>query len=325
MLIMEMIVSPVFFSIRIPETYQVADTLLLPPPSTIGGALAYSYAVWKSCKFTEALQIFAKSWFFAIPLREIVLSSIVLRRCRLLQKREPLRDGDKKWIASKYDSLMKMKGLRIVKVKKKKKEALEIYLGDQKVSYRDKMLETFRKISHPCYWEYYSKQFFDAMIRRYAFTERMYIGAVIPTSEKFIPSFTRLGDTESFVSITAINFIKDFTIDEISSGKIESDSYVFLVYNNAEIARPYKPLPIQMMSSPLYLIERNTGNAKKYICPAVLPLHMSIRQISSREIEVYLPTKVEVEIKRSIDVISYKSKLLNQNLTILIPKEVISK
>ncbi len=315
MLIVEILASPVFFSIRIPETFQVADTLLLPPPSTIGGAFAYSYATWKNYKFQDALKIFANAWFFAIPLNYIVVSSVILRRCRLLQVGEPLIRG-RNWrtklknkLPSYVYEILERKGL------------LSELRND-----RRSLLNILKKANVPYYWHYYSTTFFDAMIRRYAFTGYIYIGGIIPVDEQFVPCFTRLGDTESFISLQSINFVKNFDLNVISSGEVKSDSYVFLTYEETEIARPLEPLPIQMMSTPIYIIkryeEKHRRVERRHVFPAVLPLRMEIKHIAGRNIEIYIPTKVRVEIRSKVQLISYKSKILNRIVNVVVPSKV---
>lgn len=318
MLLIETLISPFFFSVRIPGAYQVAEASPLPPPSTIGGAFAYSYALWKGVNFLEALEIFAKnSWYYAIPIGDIVFSSIILRRSRLLQVREPFvrRPDDWKRVIDALPPDLK---------EQMKKHNL---LDRSKLRYRHDFLRILRTLKHEYYWKYYTSTFFDAMIRRYVFTNGLYIAGIIPIEEAFPLVSTRLGDTESYIGVKRISVVNQFRLQKISTGIIRSPSYAPISYGDKRLLLPKGDWPIQLLTWPRYLLDRLSKHKKPsrnvYISPVVLPLRREIRRINGKDIEVFIPSEIVVEIRSEVYVLEYDSSLLNTRVKIIVPTQAI--
>lgn len=317
MRIIELLVSPIFFSIRLPEAYQVADSLLLPPPSTISGALAYSYAVWKGMRFQESLEIFTDSWCFAIPCSVIIPSSIILRRLRLLQTGEPFARSKEDWerIINRLPKSV---------VSELEKAGL---LNRSKIRYRHDFLRILRDLKSDYYWRYYGDTFFDAMIRRYVFAECLYLGGLIPIEDSFVPSFTRLGDTESYLAIKEACFIDSFKLRKIRDDIIFSDTYAFLSYEDQKIIEPMDDSPIQLLSAPRFLLERMHTERRraryKYVLPAILPLKREMQRLADKDVEVFLPKRIKIRVISEAYVLSYNSKILGRELSIVVPKGIV--
>ncbi|MHA1609206.1 MAG: type I-A CRISPR-associated protein Cas5a [Candidatus Njordarchaeales archaeon] len=317
MRVLELLASPIFFSIRLPEAYQVATSLLLPPPSAISGALAYSYAIWKDVKFQDSLEKFANSWCFTIPCAPIIQSSIILRRLRLLQAGESFARSKKEWerilkkIPSNVKSELEKRGL----------------LDRSKLRYRHDFLRVLKDIRSDYYWRYYRETLFDAMIRGYVFTDSLYLGCLLSFEEEFMPCFTRLGDTESYLAIKELQFIDSFELKRISKGnEIESYSYVFLKYGGKALVKPMVDSLIQPLSAPGFLIERLKGRKRakyQYVLPAILPLRREVRRIAGKDVEIFYPRKIRVKVLSEVYLLSYESKILKREVSIIIPEEAI--
>ena len=306
MILIEALISPFFFSVRMPGAYQVAETLPLPPPSTIGGIFAYSYATWKNLEFKKALEkLTVNSWYFAIPISTLTLSSIILRRCRLLQSAEPIRDRNR--VINRLPPDVREKIVKSEDIRR--------------LTYRQDLLHALRILKLDYYWEYYNQTFFDAMIRRYIFTSSLYIAGLIPIDETFPISSTRLGDTESYFSIKKIRTIEDFNIEIVSKNVIKTQSYAPLSYLNKNLLIPKGDWPIQLISTPCYLLERE--RLKKFLSPAVLPLEKRVFRINKKDVEVFSPKEIEVEILSEVCLLEYKSKLLGKEIKVIIPSNVL--
>jgi len=298
MIVVEAILSPSFFSIRIPEVFQVADTYPLPPPSTIAGAFAYSYAIWKGINFEEALRIFAndKNWYFAIPLSEITISSVILRRIRILQaKADPIRDRKKEL-------------QKVQKVDPRAFEALSKF--ENRLKKRADMLGILKELGLDYYYSYYETKMFDAMFRRYAFTPRMYIGALINIDERFPLSFTRIGDTESHVTVSRVEYIDNFYEEIIAASKI-IDFNAYLPLSN-DIKSLEGDFVIYKMTLPTFLLDRDI----KQSISMVIPLKKIIKKVNKKDVEVYVPSIFKVSFSSDRKVYVYKSRLLGKEVII---------
>ena len=313
MILVEVLASPFFYSTRLLEAYQVAETMPLPPPSTIGGAFAYSYAIWKGIDFRESLKIFAENaWYYVIPESDIILSSIILRRIRLLQLKEAL-------IRSRRDRERFIERLPedVAEILKKRENIIN------KLKTRHDFLRLLRDLNLEYYWTYYTKTFFDAMIRRYAFTNSIYIAGLIQKiNEKFPLGFTRLGDTESYLAIKKINFIKEFKLDRVANGYIETPAYALISYKDKNLVLPVENKegwPIIFMTEPKYLLDRNKTNK----VPMILPLVKRVKRVNNKEIETYVPKPLKLKIISEIYVLKYYSNILKKEVKVIIPKDII--
>lgn len=315
MIVVEALTSPLFFSIRLPGAFQVAETLPLPSPSTIGGAFAYSYAIWEGTDFSESLRVFASNaWYYAIPLSDIVASSIILRRSRLLQVGEPFVRSKDDWnrLASRLPE-------NVVKTLKEKG-----LFDRSKLRYRHDFLRVLKSLGHEHYWKYYADTFFDAMIRRYAFTSNLYVAGLVPIDKKFPLSFTRLGDTESYLGIRKMSFVEEFELKKVSSEVLSSPAYAFISYRGKKLVSPRGDWPIQLLSAPYYLLDRLKGYGRsEYVSPAVLPIRREIRSINGKDIEVFVPAEIEVEVISEVFVLTYNSNLLGRKVKVIIPVQAI--
>ena len=265
-MIIEALISPSFFSIKVPEAFQVADTYVLPPPSTIAGAFAYSYAIWKNIDFQEALRVFAdfSNWYFVKPLSEIMISSIILRRVRILQAAYGAVDIKKE----------------VKKLSEIQPNAVEVLdkagLLRKKAPRRSELLRVLRDAGLDYYYSYYEEKMFDALFRRYAFTPKLYIAAFLPNlNERFPLSFTRLGDTESYVTVNRVEYIEDFeTIDEKEA---ELDSYAVLSYRDKKILTLISgDVFIQKMTMHTFLLNRRS--LRENLAVIVQPLKKLIKK-----------------------------------------------
>ena len=307
MIIIEAILSPTFFSIRSPESFQVAETLLLPPPSTIAGAFAFSYALWKNENFIESLKKLAKNaWYFSVPLSPIVLSSVILSRSRLMQvEKRKIKKKDIMKIVSRSDyRKLESQGLL------------------DKIRYRYQLLDALWKIKSPTYWKYYLNTFFDAMVRRYVFTTSLYIAGLVNVDERFTLCFSRMGDTESMINVREIAFIEDYDLETLKQGEeCRTESYAFTTYGNTKVVTASGDYTLQQMTGPMFLLERIEKRRKiSHIGSCALPLKRVIKRIGSKEISAYEPSSFSVEVLTESKLLSYRSKLLNSNINVIIPK-----
>ena len=312
MLIIEVIVNPLFYSIRIPETYQVAESYILPPPTTIAGAIIYSYAIWTKKNFTDALMdITSDSWFFAVPLGELTSTHVVLRRNRFLQVKDNIRN--KKKFYSKLPE-----------------EVRVLFNSEADIPYSKvefaSMLRDHGLLDY--YYDYYSKTFTDALYRNYIFTNEIYIAALLPLNEKFYPAFTRIGDTESLVTVKKVSIIEenDIKVNYVEKGEeIETKTFTFLKYNGEAIIEPLNGGLIQQFVRLNALIDREKKGEKfnytEYLEPALLPLTKEIRKVKRKKMVIYTPTLLKVRTVKGVRVLTYKSKLLGEKMRVIIPSE----
>jgi len=314
MRVIEAIVSFPIFSIKLPQAFQVADTYLLPPPSTICGALAYSYAISKRTFFEHALEKFAKNtWCFAIPITDIVVSSVILRRIRILDKKD--------------DPLIKVKASErdkaLSKFPKNIQDVVREYFdrtGRKTIKIRD-VLEVLYDKGLEDYWFLYNSKLFDAMYRRYASTAEVYVAAITTIGDDFIPSFSRMGDTESYVSIREMAVIKEIKKESIGPKEnVVVDSYVPMIYRGKTISIPNEPYIIQTMTEPLYLLDRRN---RAYYFESVLPLKQSTKRLRRKTIVLFSRTSgVNVRTIEEASLFKYKSSVLKKEVSVLLPKEV---
>lgn len=80
--------KPTFYSIRHSESFQVAKSLIIPQPTTLIGALAYTYAITNNVGRLEALNTITANTVIARAklLSPAVVESVILRRLRILDK-----------------------------------------------------------------------------------------------------------------------------------------------------------------------------------------------------------------------------------------------
>ena len=315
MRIIEAIVSFPLFSVRLPEAFQVAESNLLPPPSTICGAFAYSYANWCGIKFEEALSRMVKdSWYFAIPLSNITYSSIILRRNRLLDKisvalfKSP-KERDK--ILEKFPQ--DVRAIVISYMQRTRRKGM----------YVKEFLDALHTSHNEYYWRWYENKIFDAMYRRYVSSVKMYIAGIVNVEEFFPLNFSRLGDTESYVSIVSCSVIEndEIGIQELSSGTVETNTYAPLTYRDNTFSLPIDRCVIQKMAEPEFLLDRRS---RRYLFSAMLPLRQTIREAQGRSIMVFEPVDlIRIELRRRAKIITYNSRILGREIKVIVPSEAM--
>lgn len=101
--------KPTFYSIRHSETFQVAKSLIIPQPTTLIGALAYTYAITNNVGRLEALNTITANTVIARAklLSPAVVESVILRRLRILDKGME-RKGKKGRAEAGYSKLLRL-------------------------------------------------------------------------------------------------------------------------------------------------------------------------------------------------------------------------
>lgn len=285
------------FSTLDPYVFQYGATTLLPFPSTIAGALIYAYAVGSRKPFKQAL---------------IELVSGTSRRPTLLATTAAVPEDS---ALVKAELILSRNRFLDTDHMPKRRQG-KLLLGKKRIPVKPP--PSFS------YYHYYRLCLFDALHREYVFTPRLLLLVLASDRarsdivKRYAQYFSRLGDTESIVTVRLIHS-GEVEIQEIQKGERVGNinTLTAMAWKADQYIVPRMGDFVTMRGMPVYVLERRDDSRyvpqqiHSYACP------LKVERIRERY-QIYRPSRFEAELQ--IDHYLVNVEIGGETFRMLVPK-----